>query len=90
MSKQPGSSQSTHCRTIEFFQTALDQTYHNFLEAAKAEWQQLFADNETSDAYVSVHISREEMTNELAGVPRAGFIPEHRQSTNDKMQRWSP
>jgi hypothetical protein len=89
MSKAPGPSQITHWRTIEWFHRGLDQTYQQLLQLAKADWEQLFTPNKPSDGCVSVRISGEETTNELAGVPRAGFIPVRRQPTNGKMKRWS-
>lgn len=75
MSKLPGLSQISHCKSIESLQRALDQTYHYLLAAAKADWQRLFADKDPSDSCVTVRISAEDMVDELAGIPRAGVVP---------------
>jgi hypothetical protein len=75
MSKIPGPSQISHCRTIESLHKALDQIYRNLLDTAKADWQQLFGDEELSDACISVRVSKKEIADELAGIPGAGVVP---------------
>ena len=88
MSKAPGPSQISHRRTIESLHKALDQLYHNLVEAAKADWEQLFADSDPSDTCVTVRISKEHVADELAGIARAGALPVKRaKSINGKIRR---
>jgi hypothetical protein len=74
MSETSAPAAISHCRSIESLQKALDQTYRYLLETAKADWQRLFAGQEPSDDSVSVRISKEEIAEELAGMPRAARI----------------
>ena len=75
MSKAPGLSEISHWHTLESLHKALDQTYQHMLEVARADWQKLFAGHDAADTCISVRISMDEFADELAGQPRAGFIP---------------
>ena len=75
MSKGRSLTDIGQCRTIESLQGALDQTYRRLIDQAKADWKQLFATSDPSDNSVSVHVSKEQMSEELAAIPRAGFAP---------------
>ena len=69
---QPDISQG---KTIDALQLAIDQTYHHLVEIAKADWKRLFAGQDPADECVTVRVSDDEIADELAGVPRAAFIP---------------
>jgi hypothetical protein len=87
MSKLPGLTEISQCRTVEALQKALDHAYRQILETAKADWQQLFAGPDPSDASVAVRVSKTEIAEELAGIPRAGFIPVQSKPANGKVRR---
>ena len=90
MSKVPSPTQISQCRTIESVHKALDQLYQNLVRAAKADWEQLFGEEEPNDACITVRVSKEKMADELAGIPRAGVAsirPPKR--VNGKVQRRS-
>ena len=74
MSKNPVRADISRCWTVKSLQQTLDQTYRRLREAAKADWNQLFAGQDPSDEAVTVHISKDQMAQELAGMPRAGFL----------------
>jgi len=71
MSKAPRLTEISQRRTIESLHRALDHTYRQLLQTAKTDWQHLFAGKDPSDACVSVHISKEELADELAGTKSA-------------------
>ena len=88
MSKTPDVRPISQSRSTESLHKALDQLYHNLLEAAKSDWQQLFADADPSDACVTVRISKEQIADELAGIPRAGVASIRRaKAINGKIRR---
>jgi hypothetical protein len=89
MSKDPGLTHISHSRTIEALHKALDETYRQLLESAKSDWQRLFAGLDPSDASVTVRISEDELAEELAGIPRAGFLSLRKPAINRKVRRRS-
>jgi hypothetical protein len=86
MSKASDETKISQCKTIEALQNALDQTYRQLLEAAKADWQLLFAGSDPTDSCVSVRISKQAVAEELAGLPRAGFTPRAKNTTTGKFR----
>jgi hypothetical protein len=86
MSTRPGENQISHGTTIKAFQRALDQAYRQLLESAKADWQLLFAGTDPSDACVRVRVSKQETADELAGMPRAGFLQVRKNLREDKFR----
>ena len=74
-------------KTVEALQKALDQTYRQLLETAKADWQHLFAGPDPADPFVTVRISEADMAQELAGIPRADFVPARTRKLNGRMRR---
>lgn len=73
MSQTPVRVEISRCRTIESLQRALDHTYRQIREAAKADWNRLLGGQDPSDTSCMVRISKEQIAEELAGIPRAGF-----------------
>ena len=73
MSKTSVRTQIGQRRTIESLHKALDQTYQQLVEAAKADWERLFIVDEASDTCVTVRLSKEQIADELAGIPRVWF-----------------
>jgi hypothetical protein len=69
-----------HATTIEALQKALDRSYHQLVEAAKADWHRLFGDDHQSGAPITIRITPEEVSDELAGMPRAGFASARKKS----------
>src|SRR4051812_36186032 len=88
MSKARVRDDISRCRTRKSLQQALDQTYRRIREAAKTDWNRLFAGQDPSDEAVTVHISKDQMAQELAGIPRAGFLPVRSKPVNDKIYRY--
>jgi len=78
MSKTTGPIPISHRRNIDSLHKALDQTYRNLLDAAKADWQQLFGDDELDETCISVRVSNERIADELAGFPALGLRPTRR------------
>jgi hypothetical protein len=89
MSKVPGLTEISRRRSIGSLQQALDQAYRQLLQAAKADWLRLFASHDPSDEMVSVRISTKEIAEELAGIPRAGFVPARKKPASGKIRRRS-
>ena len=86
MRRMPVRVEISHCRTIESLQHAIDQAYRHICETAKADWNRLFAGDDPSDVAVKVRISKDQITEELAGVPRAGFAPKRSKPINGRMR----
>jgi hypothetical protein len=87
VSKRTEPTDISHCRTVGSLHRALDQTYRRLLAQAKADWNRLFSGPDPSDGSISVNVSREEVAEELAGMPRAGFAPIRKTTVNGKVSR---
>ena len=87
MSKTPGLTEFSQRRSIEALHQALDHTYRLLLETAKADWKRLFAGQDPRDSCVNVHISEEQMADELAAVPHARLVPIRSKRISGKVRR---
>lgn len=87
MKKAAGLTEISQRKTIEALQKALDQTYRQLLETAKADWQRLFAAQDPADPFVTIRISESEIADELAGMPRAGLVSLPPRLGNGKVRR---
>lgn len=82
MPKTSGLTDISQCRTIDALQNALDEAYRRLVETAKADWNRLFAGQDPGDDSVTVRVSKDQIPEELAGLPRTGFVPVYRKPIN--------
>ena len=87
MSNEPGLTEKRWSLTIEALHKALNQTYQQFLETARTDWERLFEGQDPGDNSTRVRVSFSEMTEELAGIPRAGFARIRTKRINGKVRR---
>lgn len=58
---------------IEGLQRAIDRNYRRLLQAARADWERLFAGKDPSDACVSIRVSSATAI-KAPGLPGSGFL----------------
>ena len=90
MSKESVRVELRRCRTIKSLHQALDQTYRQIREAAWTDWNRLFAGQDPDDFSVTVRVSKDQIAEELAGIPRAGFAVVTPPPVNGKLRRRCP
>jgi hypothetical protein len=66
--------------TIEGLRHALDRNYHRLLDAARADWERLFASKDSADACVSVRVTVGDSQPEAQSVRGSGFLKASRPS----------
>jgi hypothetical protein len=70
---------------IEGLQRAIDRKYRRLIEAARADWERLFAGKNPSDACVSFRIHSAETGTDARALPGSGFLkvrkPSHAKAT---------
>jgi hypothetical protein len=62
------------CEMIAGLQRAIDRNYRRIVQAAKSDWERLFAGKDPSDACVSVRINSPVSEASTTAVPRAGYL----------------
>ena len=60
--------------TIEGLQHALDRKYRQLLQAARADWERLFAGKDASDACGSVRVASEPIATRTSAIRGSGFL----------------
>lgn len=66
--------QMIKCEVIEGLERAIDRSYRRLLQAARNDWERLFAGKDPSSACVSVRISTTPAAIESSTAPRAGYL----------------
>ena len=61
--------------TLDQLRRAIDKKYARLLESAREEWERKFADEDPSNACVSVHIDSTAREAPASKVPCAGYLP---------------
>jgi len=84
-----GLTDNSQGRTIEALHQAMDEVYRRLVEAAKADWNRLFAGQDPGDGFITAQISKDQIPEELAGIPRAGFTPAYRKPIHRRSSRRS-
>lgn len=77
-------NQMVKYETIAGFQRALDRNYRRLLEAARADWERLFAGKDPSDACVSVRINSTAGETSPSTKLRAGYLPQRTETPSGK------
>ena len=67
-------------------QHAIDYSYRRLFESAKQEWERRFADNDPSDACVSIRIDSITVETSAKALPRAGYLPKPMRPRNRQMR----
>ena len=82
----------TKIELIEGLQAAIDRKYRRLLQAARADWERLFAGNELSNACVSVRVTGEEIQQpRTRAIPGSGFLKSRKPSaTKERTKRSLP
>ena len=59
---------------IEMLQRAVDRSYRRLREAARADWERLFASKDWSNKRASVRVHPAEGSDKKTGLPGSGFL----------------